>query len=114
MQNYSFKQIRKISIEIKNIYNQINQKDGHSEWKVSDYAMGMIGDAGDLSKLIMAKNNLRRTQSKNIANDIEHELVDLLWSLIVIADELEIDLEKVSTKQLNKLKESVEKVNLNT
>jgi NTP pyrophosphatase (non-canonical NTP hydrolase) len=114
MQNSNFRQIQDISLEIKNIYNEINQKDGHFEWKVSDYAMGMVGDTGDLCKLIMAKSNLRRTQSKNVDQDIEHEIVDILWSLIVIANELNIDLEKSSLDQLTKLRAGVEKVKFNT
>ena len=112
MKNNSFKQIKQISIDIKKSYDEINYKDGHKKWQVSDYTMGMIGDCGDLCKLIMAKNNLRISKSNDLDKDIEHELVDILWSLIAIADELNIDLEKVSITHLNILKARVEQVKI--
>jgi NTP pyrophosphatase (non-canonical NTP hydrolase) len=110
MQNIKFEQIQKLSLDIKQTYDNINQKDGHQKWKVEDYTMGMVGDCGDLCKLITAKNKLRRNKSENLNQDIEHELVDILWSLIVIADQLDINLEEAAINQLNKLKQAVEKV----
>ena len=110
MVSTNFDQIKKLSLEIKKIYEQINQKDYHKKWRVEDYTMGMIGDCGDLCKLIMAKNKLRRTKSKDLDKDIEHELVDILWSLIVISEELGVDLEKSAITQLNRLKLGVNKV----
>lgn len=110
MKNNNFAQIKKLSIDIKKTYDEINHNDGHKKWQVSDFTMGMIGDCGDLCKLIMAKNKLRRSKSEDLDKDIEHELVDILWSLIVIADELNIDLEKVSITQLNILKTRVEQL----
>jgi NTP pyrophosphatase (non-canonical NTP hydrolase) len=109
MQNDSFKKTIKLSLEIKKIYDEINKKNDHKKWKVADYTMGMVGDCGDLSKLIMAKNELRESKSPNIDESIEHELVDILWSLIAISDELNIDLESASILQLEKLKSAVEK-----
>jgi NTP pyrophosphatase (non-canonical NTP hydrolase) len=113
MKNTKFEQIQKLSLDIKQTYEEINQKDGHKKWQVEDYTMGMIGDCGDLCKLVMAKNKLRRTKSENLDQDIEHELVDILWSLIIIADQLDINLEEVAITQLNKLKLGVEKVAIN-
>ncbi len=110
MLSTNFDQIKKLSLEIKKIYEQINQKDYHKKWEIEDYTMGMIGDCGDLCKLIMAKNKLRRTKSKDLNQDIEHELVDILWSLVVMSKELDVDLEKAAITQLNKLKLGVNKV----
>jgi NTP pyrophosphatase (non-canonical NTP hydrolase) len=112
MKTTNFDQIKNLSLDIKKTYEQINIKDGHKKWQVEDYTMGMIGDCGDLCKLIMAKNKLRRTKSEDLDQDIEHELVDILWSLIIIADQLDIDLEEAAITQLNKLKTNVEKVAL--
>jgi NTP pyrophosphatase (non-canonical NTP hydrolase) len=113
MENKTFAQIIKLSIEIKKLYDELNKNDGHKKWQASDYTMGMIGDCGDLSKLIMAKNKLRKSKSSNIDESIEHELVDILWSLIAISDELNIDIEAISLIQLQKLKEGVQKANSN-
>jgi NTP pyrophosphatase (non-canonical NTP hydrolase) len=114
MKSKSLVSIQKMSLEIKKNYDQINYYDGHKKWQVADYTMGMIGDCGDLCKLVMAKNKLRRSKNENLDQDIEHELVDILWSLVVIADELNIDLENAATVQLDKLKQGVTKVLANT
>jgi NTP pyrophosphatase (non-canonical NTP hydrolase) len=112
MEDKTFAQIIKLSLEIKKIYGELYKNDGHKKWEASDYTMGMVGDCGDLSKLIMAKNKLRKSKSSNIDESIEHELVDILWSLVAISDELNIDLEAVSFVQLKKLKSRLEKTNL--
>lgn len=78
--------------EIKKKYAAQNKKLGRKKWRVADYYQGFVGDVGDLGKLIMAKNNLR--QYKNQDTKLAHELSDCLWSILVLADELEIDLEK--------------------
>ena len=87
-----FSDIVKKAKEIKIKYAKQNKKLGRKTWKATDYYQGFVGDVGDLGKLIMAKNNLRFY--KNINKKLAHELADCLWSLLVLADELEIDLEK--------------------
>ena len=87
-----FKDILKKAKEIKERYASQNKKLGHEKWRAQDYYQGFVGDVGDLGKLIMAKNNLRhyKQQDKKLA----HELSDCLWSILVLADELDINLEK--------------------
>lgn len=77
---------------IKKKYAAQNKKLGRKAWKVADYYQGFVGDVGDLGKLIMARNNLRHY--KNSSAKLSHELSDCLWSILVLADELGIDLEK--------------------
>ena len=87
-----FKELIKKANEIKEKYAAHNKKMGRKVWKTEDYYQGFVGDVGDLGKLIMAKNNLRsyKDQDKKLA----HELADCLWSILVLADELGVDIEK--------------------
>ena len=87
-----FKEILKKTKEIKKKYALQNKKLGRKKWRVQDYYQGFVGDVGDLGKLIMAKNNLRHytDQDKKLA----HELSDCFWSVLVLADELGVDLER--------------------
>jgi NTP pyrophosphatase (non-canonical NTP hydrolase) len=77
---------------IKEKYAAQNEGFGRKKWEATDYYQGFVGDVGDLGKLIMAKNNLReyKDQDKKLA----HELADCLWSILILADELGVDLEK--------------------
>jgi NTP pyrophosphatase (non-canonical NTP hydrolase) len=87
-----FKEIVGKANDIKQKYAAQTKALGRKKWHVQDYYQGFVGDVGDLGKLIMAKNNLR--QYKNQDKKLAHELADCLWSVLVLADELGIDLEK--------------------
>jgi NTP pyrophosphatase (non-canonical NTP hydrolase) len=78
------------ALEVKNLYDELNIKRGEQKWTAAEYTQGFVGDVGDLVKLIMAKNNFRK--GEDIDNQLAHELADCLWSIIVIADQLGVDL----------------------
>lgn len=73
-------------------YNRRNALDGHKQWEARDYALGLMGDLGDLAKLMQAYHNYRT--KPDVVSGLAHELGDCLWSLIVIADAFGIDLEQ--------------------
>lgn len=52
--------------------------------------MGLVGDVGDLAKLVMAEEGARDVPGGRDA--LGHELADCLWSVLVIANEHGIDL----------------------
>ncbi|MBS3903420.1 MAG: hypothetical protein KGZ30_03560 [Anaplasmataceae bacterium] len=87
-----FKDIARRAIEIKNKYALQNEELGIKAWKVEDYYQGFVGDVGDLGKLIMARNNLRRYEDQD--QKLAHELADCLWSILIIAEELGVNLEE--------------------
>jgi NTP pyrophosphatase (non-canonical NTP hydrolase) len=78
--------------EIREKYQTKNARDGKAAWGIRDYAMGFVGDVGDLQKLVMAKENLRDIE--NLDEKLAHELADCLWSILVIANYYGLDLEK--------------------
>jgi NTP pyrophosphatase (non-canonical NTP hydrolase) len=59
-------------------------------WTLEELVLGLVGDVGDLAKLIQAHEGVRRAD--NVHALLEHELSDVLWSVIVIAHRLGIDL----------------------
>ena len=87
--------------EIQAQYRAVNKK----PWGVAEYMQGFVGDVGSLAKLIMAKNGFREIEGVNAK--LAHELSDCLWSILIIADELGIDLEKEFMKNMNALKERI-------
>lgn len=95
------------AIRVRDQYNELNEKDGHTKWSVTDTMSGFVGDVGDLSKLIMAKQGLRRGPD-DVDVKIAHELADCLWSVIVIANELGVDLETEFTKTMDELSARIE------
>jgi NTP pyrophosphatase (non-canonical NTP hydrolase) len=96
------KELIKKAKEVKDKYREINKK----PWGVAEYTQGLVGDVGDLMKLVMAKNDLRRIEDAD--KKLVHELSDCLWSILIIADEIGIDLENQFMQQMNELKERID------
>ncbi len=99
-----FSKLSKIAEEIKKAYAQANRKKGKKIWGASEYTQGFVGDVGDLLKLVMAYTN---KPTKDGQRRISHELADCLWSIIVIAQELGIDVEKEYLVNMEYLKEKL-------
>lgn len=74
-------------------------------WNASELVLGFIGDVGDLAKLTQAKAGVRPHGELDKA--LEHELADCLWSLIVIADAFEIDLESAFRRTMGELSDQL-------
>jgi hypothetical protein len=94
-------ELQKRALEVRQKYNDLNLKDGHSVWGAKDYAMGFVGDVSDLQKIIMAKEKMRRMD--DIDSKLSHELADCFWSILVIAEHYEIDLEASFLKTMDDL-----------
>lgn len=62
-----------------------------------------MGDVGDLAKLVQEAAGVRRTP--NLQSKIEHELADCLWSILVLADRLGIDVKSAFKQTMKELKE---------
>lgn len=102
-----FQDIIKRARTIKKAYNELNRREGNQVWSVSEYVEGFVGDVGDLMKLIMAKKGFRFSEEENVSAALKHELADCLWSVLVIADELGINLEKELAATMNKLENKI-------
>jgi len=100
-------ELQQKALEIRRRYYDLNRKDGHSQWGPKDYVMGLVGDIGDLSKIIMAKENMRRMD--DVDAKLKHELADCLWSLLVLAYHYEIDLEEEFHTTMDELEDRVKK-----
>lgn len=72
---------------------------------MAEYTQGLVGDVGALMKLVMARNNYRAAD--DIDCRIQHELVDCLWSVLVIARELDIDLEAAFVREMTTLEQRI-------
>jgi len=76
---------------IRLLYDEQNREMGRHPWGAAEYAQGFVVDVGALVKLVMARNGFR--DADDIDQRIAHELVDCLWSVLVLAKELDVDLD---------------------
>ncbi|MGF7229708.1 MAG: nucleotide pyrophosphohydrolase [Candidatus Saccharibacteria bacterium] len=102
-----FETINKRALEIREKYNDLNFEQRGVRWSATQVMAGLVGDIGDLSKIIMAKDGLRAMD--DVDTKLPHELSDCLWSLLVIASKYNIDLAQEFMKTMDELEERVNK-----
>ncbi|TCO45044.1 hypothetical protein EV646_109219 [Kribbella antiqua] len=61
------------------------------EWSTADLMNGFMGDVGDLAKLVAVHSGVREGPA-DLKGALEHELADCLWSLLVLADAVDVDI----------------------
>lgn len=72
-------------------------------WTREEIMLGFLGDVGDLAKLVQGKAGIRPRENLDAA--LAHELADCLWSVLVLADEYDVDLESAFTETMDDLDE---------
>lgn len=77
--------------EVRALYAELETRRDGRTWSASDLMSGFVGDVGDLSKLVAAQAG-RRPGPEDLDGALAHELSDCLWSVLVLADELGVDL----------------------
>ena len=101
----NFQKMQQKAIEIRNLYSKTDPK----QWSVDQVFMGMTKDLGNLSKLLMVKQGYRDDLSAEVDEKIAHELSDLTFSLFVLADKLDVNLEKSFWKTMEEIEDKLDK-----
>jgi NTP pyrophosphatase (non-canonical NTP hydrolase) len=79
------------ALDIRQRYAVWEQQTYGRPWTEEEIALGLMGDVGDLAKLIQAHNGVRHIPDAE--QKLAHELSDCLWSIIVLAQSAGVDLE---------------------
>lgn len=77
-------------LEIAGLYDELNLAQRGRVWTRAETMMGFVGDVGDLAKLVMAAEGARSDVGG--PEDLEHELADCLWAVLVLAARYDVDL----------------------
>ena len=88
---------------VRDKYTILSRTEGFKTWGPKEHTQGLVGDVGDLMKLVMAKEGYW-IQDADIDTKLKHELADCLYSILIISDELGINLEQEFLKTMNELK----------
>jgi len=95
------KDLQKKAMEINRRYAEQSKKKGEDPWTVQQLAQGYSGDIQELIELLEGKGAPE--------NKLSHELGDCLWSVLVIAYKLGIDVEQAFWRTMAELDERFEK-----
>ncbi len=87
--------------EVRTLYAKFEEVKYGRSWTTEELALGFMGDVGDLAKLVQAMNGVR--DIPDARKKLGHELADCLWSVIVLAQAREVDLEAAFLKTMDEL-----------
>jgi NTP pyrophosphatase (non-canonical NTP hydrolase) len=96
-----FQQLIEQARAIRSKYADLERSKYGREWSGEELMLGFVGDVGDLVKIVQAKEGIRGLE--NVDEALAHELSDCLWSVIILADKYNIDLEKAFAKTMDDL-----------
>lgn len=92
--------------ELLQVYAARSVARGDQPWDASALLMGFMGDVGDLSKLVLAREG--RRDIADLDAKIRHELADCLWSVLVLSDQLGVDLERAFVETMSQVSARLE------
>lgn len=102
-----FQEITKRALSIRSQYVEFEKQHYGASWTNEEIALGLIGDVGDLAKFVMAESGRRGIPESK--SKLAHELADCLWSIIVLANNHNIDLEKSFLETMDTLERHLTK-----
>jgi NTP pyrophosphatase (non-canonical NTP hydrolase) len=95
--------LRERALRVHDLYDDLNLKARGRTWTREEFALGFVGDVGDLAKLVMAAEGAR-----TVTGSLGHELADCLWSVLILAHKYEVDLAGEFDKTMDELEEWIE------
>ena len=96
-----FQSIIDRGLAIRKLYEEKEKQLYGTPWTSEEIALGFVGDVGDLAKLVVAEHGKRNIE--NSKEKLKHELADCLWSVIVLANLHNIDMEQCFRETMDKL-----------
>lgn len=93
------------ALAIRTLYDGFERRSYGREWSTEELALGLVGDIGDLAKLIQAWEGVRTVDE--VGTKLGHELADILWSVIVIADKCQVDLASSFSATMDEIETSL-------
>ena len=79
------------AVELRSLFEALEIQRHGRAWSLPEIALGLVGDVGDLAKLVQGAAGVR--EISNLQSKLEHELADCLWAVLVLADRLGVDIE---------------------
>lgn len=97
--------------EIKALYSKMEMEQYGKKWTDAQVMEGFVVDVGELMEIVMAKQGIR--DMDNVDERLAHELADCLYSIFILADRYNVDLEKEFMSTMDKLETRLEKYKKN-
>ena len=94
------KQVIERSKKIRAAYHQLEKQHRGTEWTVEEDALAFLTDAALVGRHTMSQQ--KRWPATHTDTELEHKLGECMWWLTVLADRMDIDIEKAVENFLTK------------
>jgi hypothetical protein len=108
MKRMEFRDAVARSLQIRKAYHQLEIKHHGSEWTIEEDALAFLTDAGLVGRLTMSCQGRWPTEGGS-GPKLEHKLGECIWWLIVLAERMDIDVEKAFGAFLTKTESQLRK-----
>ena len=98
-----FSELRTRALEVRERFEQWEREQYGRVWTLEELTLGLVGYVGELAKLIQAHEGVRHIDAAQ--ERLEHELADVLWATLVIADRAGVDLAAAFGRTMDELDE---------
>ena len=89
------------ALAVREGYQEYERRTYGRPWSLEELTLGLVGDVGDLAKLVQVREGVRAVEDAPAR--LDHELADVLWSVIVIAARCGVDLEAAFVGTMDEL-----------
>ncbi|MEI6420236.1 MAG: nucleotide pyrophosphohydrolase [bacterium] len=101
------KELTEKALRIQEEYRKFEDKKSFKHWDIEQTYDSLVSDVGDLGRLVLAKEGFRDATGAD--KNLEHELAEILWATLVLAEHYKIDLESAYLKQIEKVEQDLNK-----
>ena len=101
-----FQNLIRRATEVREQYAVLERARYGRAWTTEELMLGFLGDVGDLSKLVLAHGGVREIPGAGAK--LAHELADCLWSILVLSQRLDVDLEDAFSETMDDLERHIQ------
>ena len=100
-----FRSLRHRALKVRGLYSELEKHRHGRAWTRAELLQGFVGDVGDLVKLAMACDGIRDIPQAD--QKLAHELADCLWSILVLSELYDVDLEQAFLQTMDELEHHI-------
>ncbi|MCL6459769.1 MAG: MazG-like protein [Gorillibacterium sp.] len=94
------------SVQIRELYHQLERKYHDNEWTVEEDALAFLTDAGLVGRLTMSQQGRWQVKGDTLS-ELEHKLGECVWWLIILAERMDIDIVKALGEFLSRTEKNL-------
>ena len=95
------------ALSVRALYEILEQRFNGKTWSLNEMAIGYSNDVGYIGRLLLAHDGTWPIDGDATA-ELEHKLAESLWWTFVLANKLDIDIERAFTETMSTIRSNLE------